>query len=138
DRVVLGAGCVTTVAQAERCADAGSRFIVIPGLNFPMVRAMNTRGLDMIAGALTPTEVMSAAAEGADLIKILPCSALGGASYVRALRGPLPDLKLVPTGGVNMDTASDFIKAGACALGVGSDLVDISSLKEGKDEVVVK
>lgn len=138
NKVLLGAGSVTTVDQAKAAAEAGARFIVSPGLNVDMVRAMKADGVAMVAGALTPTEVMAAHAAGADLVKIFPCSALGGAKYLKALRGPLPHVKLVPTGGVNADTAADFLEAGAIALGVGSDLVDIGALEAGQDQVVTE
>lgn len=138
DRALLGAGSVLTAESAEQCVDAGAKFIVSPGLNVSMIEAMKRRDIAMIAGALTPTEVMAALQAEADLIKVFPCSALGGASYLKALRGPLPHAKLVPTGGVNADTAADFIRAGATALGVGSDLIDIRALVAGKDEEITQ
>ena len=87
-------------------------------------------------GALTPTEVMTAWNAGADMVKIFPCSALGGAKYLRALKAPLPQIKMLPTGGVNLDTAADYVAAGAAALGVGSELVDPAIVSEGRDDVI--
>jgi 2-dehydro-3-deoxyphosphogluconate aldolase/(4S)-4-hydroxy-2-oxoglutarate aldolase len=137
-RAILGAGSVLTAESAQQCADAGAKFIVSPGLNVEMVEAMKRRETLMVAGALTPTEVMAALAAEADLIKVFPCSALGGARYLKALRGPLPQVKLIPTGGVNADTAADFIRAGATALGVGSELVDMVALQAGKDDEITR
>jgi 2-dehydro-3-deoxyphosphogluconate aldolase/(4S)-4-hydroxy-2-oxoglutarate aldolase len=137
-RAILGAGSVLTAESAQQCADAGAKFIVSPGLNVEMVEAMKRRETLMVAGALTPTEVMAALAAEADLIKVFPCSALGGARYLKALRGPLPQVKLIPTGGVNADTAADFIRAGATALGVGSELVDMEALQAGKDDEITR
>jgi 2-dehydro-3-deoxyphosphogluconate aldolase/(4S)-4-hydroxy-2-oxoglutarate aldolase len=89
-----------------------------------------------IPGALTPTEVITAQRAGADYVKIFPCSAMGGASYLRSLLAPFPHLKLIPTGGVTLKTAEDFIRAGACALGVGSDLVNLTAIDDGKPEII--
>ncbi len=138
DDVLVGAGSVTTAEEALRCIEAGAQFIVSPGLNLDMVRAVKARGIAMIAGALTPTEVMAAHAAGADLVKVFPCSALGGEKYLRALRGPLPHIELVPTGGVNVQTVGAFVRAGAVAVGVGSDLVDVAALERGDEHVVVE
>jgi len=91
-----------------------------------------------LPGALTPTEVVQAWSAGADFVKVFPSGALGGASYIRALKAPLPQIELVPTGGVSLKTAADFIKAGASALGVGADLVDIKALHEGQDAVITE
>jgi 2-dehydro-3-deoxyphosphogluconate aldolase/(4S)-4-hydroxy-2-oxoglutarate aldolase len=87
-------------------------------------------------GALTPTEVVTAWQAGADMVKVFPCGAVGGASYIKALKAPLPQIELVPTGGVSLTTAADFIKAGASALGVGADLVDTNALRQGQDQVI--
>ena len=92
----------------------------------------------MMPGALTPTEVITAWKAGADVVKIFPASAMGGASYLRALRGPLPQVRLMPTGGVNVNTARDFLAAGAIALGVGSELVDMTALSQGRAEVLTE
>jgi 2-dehydro-3-deoxyphosphogluconate aldolase/(4S)-4-hydroxy-2-oxoglutarate aldolase len=89
-------------------------------------------------GALTPTEVITAWKAGADMVKIFPASAVGGAKYIKALKGPLPDVKMLPTGGVNAQTAGEFIAAGAAALGVGGELVDIAALTRGEDAVITE
>ena len=133
ERALVGAGTVLNAEQAHACLDAGARFIVSPGLDLATVEAVQARGVAMLPGALTPSEVMAAAKAGADMIKIFPCSALGGAAYLRALRGPLPHVKLLPTGGVNLGTAHEYIAAGAVALGVGTELVDTALLMAGKD-----
>lgn len=133
ERALVGAGTVLNVEQAHACLDAGARFIVSPGLDLDTVRAVRARGVAMLPGALTPTEVLAAVKAGADVIKIFPCSAMGGASYLRALRGPLPQVKLLPTGGVSLTTAHEYIAAGAVALGVGSELVDAALLLAGRD-----
>lgn len=138
DRVVLGAGSVTTTEQALRASEAGAKFIVSPGLNLDMVRVMKEQDVAMVAGALTPTEVMAASQAGADFIKIFPCDSMGGAKYLKALRGPLPHVSLVPTGGVSVETAPEFLRAGAVALGVGSDLVDLKALAAGQESVIVE
>jgi 2-dehydro-3-deoxyphosphogluconate aldolase/(4S)-4-hydroxy-2-oxoglutarate aldolase len=121
--ILVGAGTVLNVDAAQRCLDAGARFLVSPGLNLKTVEYAQKQNVLMIAGALTPSEVMSAWENGADLVKIFPCSQVGGASYIRALRGPFPEVPLVPTGGVNLETCADFIAAGATALGVGGELI---------------
>jgi 2-dehydro-3-deoxyphosphogluconate aldolase/(4S)-4-hydroxy-2-oxoglutarate aldolase len=134
ERALVGAGTVLDAAQANACLDAGARFIVSPGLDLATVAAVRARDVAVLPGALTPTEVMAAAKAGADMVKIFPCSATGGASYLRALRGPLPHVKLLPTGGVSLATAHEYIAAGAVALGVGTELVDIALLNAGRDQ----
>jgi len=108
--------------------------VVTPGFDAAVVQASHALGVAAFAGALTPTEVISAMKAGADMIKIFPCSALGGAKYLRALRGPLPGLKLLPTGGVTVHTVHEYIEAGAAALGVGSELVDAKLLSTDGDQ----
>jgi 2-dehydro-3-deoxyphosphogluconate aldolase / (4S)-4-hydroxy-2-oxoglutarate aldolase len=132
-RALVGAGTVLNAEQANACLDAGAAFVVSPGLDLDTVRAVRERGVAMLPGALTPSEVMAAAKAGADMIKIFPCSAAGGASYLRSLRGPLPHLKLMPTGGVSLTTAHEYIAAGAVALGVGTELVDMKLLIADRD-----
>jgi 2-dehydro-3-deoxyphosphogluconate aldolase/(4S)-4-hydroxy-2-oxoglutarate aldolase len=136
ERVLVGAGTVLDARQAAACIDAGARFVVSPGFDEGTVRECQKREVAVMPGALTPTEVIRAWRAGASMVKVFPCSALGGASYLKALKGPLPDVKLLPTGGVNLDTAESFLRAGAVALGVGSDLVSEVALKEGKDEEI--
>ncbi len=122
-RVLVGAGTVLNVDAAQRCLDAGAQFLVSPGLHLKTVEYAQKKNVLMIAGALTPTEVMVAWENGADVIKIFPCSQMGGASYIRALKGPFPEIPLMPTGGVNLKTCGAFIAAGASALGVGGELI---------------
>lgn len=136
DRVLLGAGTVLDAESVRPCVDAGAAFIVSPGFDAPTVAAAHAAGVPMMPGALTPTEVMAAWKAGADMVKIFPCSALGGPKYLRALRGPLPQVKYLVTGGVNATTVGDYIAAGASALGVGSELVDADLLTAGRDSVI--
>lgn len=138
DRAVVGAGTVLDADAAGRCIDAGAAFIVSPGFDAATVAAAHARGVPAMPGALTPTEVITAVKAGADMVKIFPASAVGGPKYLRALRGPLPDVKLLPTGGVNASTAGDYIAAGAAALGVGSELVDPAALARGDDAVLTE
>ncbi|WP_437298306.1 bifunctional 4-hydroxy-2-oxoglutarate aldolase/2-dehydro-3-deoxy-phosphogluconate aldolase [Sorangium sp. So ce426] len=138
DRVLVGAGTVLTADAARRCIEAGAEFIVSPGLDLEVIRAAHDLGRAVFPGALTPTEVITAWNAGADTVKLFPCSAMGGAKYLRALRAPLPEVKMMPTGGVNLTTARDFIEAGAVALGVGGELVDAAALAAGKDEVLTE
>ena len=134
--VVVGAGTVLNEEMARKCADAGAQFLVSPGFNAPTVAVAQTLDLLVMAGALTPTEVMTAWDSGADFVKVFPCGNLGGPSYIRALKGPLPEVPLVPTGGVNLDTAADYIRAGAAALGVGGELVPREALQLRQAEVI--
>jgi 2-dehydro-3-deoxyphosphogluconate aldolase/(4S)-4-hydroxy-2-oxoglutarate aldolase len=136
--VLVGAGTVLNVDAARRCLDAGAQFLVSPGLNLEVVKLAGTEGKLMMAGALTPTEVITAWEEGSDFVKVFPCGQVGGAKYIKALKGPLPQVPLVPTGGVNLNTAAEFIEAGAAALGVGGELVQAEALKTGKPEIIVE
>ena len=129
--VLIGAGTVLTADQAPACLDAGAEFLVSPGLSLSVLQVARARDKLAIPGALTPTELMAALAEGARLVKIFPCGSVGGAKYLKALRGPFPEVALVPTGGVNASNAADYFSAGAFALGVGADLVDPVALREG-------
>ena len=122
-QILVGVGTVLNADAAQRCLDAGAQFLVSPGINLKTLEFAQRKSVLMIAGALTPTEVMSAWESGADLVKIFPCSQVGGASYIRALKGPFPEIPLVPTGGVNLETCAAFIEAGASALGVGGELI---------------
>jgi len=137
-RALIGAGTVLDANGARACIDAGAAFIVSPGFDLPTIAVAHEAGVAMMPGALTPTEVIAAWKAGADVVKIFPASAVGGASYLKALRGPLPQVKLMPTGGVNLSTARDFIAAGAIALGVGSELVDMGALTQGRADVLTE
>ena len=136
--VLVGAGTVLNAEAARRCLDAGAQFLVSPGLNLQTVELAVREGKLMMAGALTPTEIITAWEAGSDFVKVFPCGQVGGAKYIRALKGPLPQVRLVPTGGVNLDTAAEFIQAGAAALGVGGELVHAEALKSNKPEIIVE
>ncbi len=136
--VLLGSGTVTTADEAKATIEAGAEFVVSPSLHVDVIAATKATGKVSIPGSLTPTEVITAYRAGADYVKIFPCSAMGGAPYLKALLAPFPFLKLIPTGGVTLATAADFLKAGARALGVGSDLVNLTAVDEGKPEVITE
>ena len=136
--ILVGAGTVLNAEMAQRCVDAGADFLVGPGFDRGMVEFAGRKGKLVMAGALTPTEVITAWEAGADFVKVFPCGNVGGAKYIKALRGPLPQIPLVPTGGVNLETAGDFIEAGAAALGVGGELVSAEALKSGRAEIIVE
>lgn len=129
--VLIGAGTVITAEQAEACLSAGARFLVSPGLSVAALEVAKRHNKLAIPGALTPTELMAAQAHGATLVKIFPCGNVGGAKYLKSLKAPFPHASLIPTGGVNAANAAEFIAAGAFALGVGADLVDLTALREG-------
>jgi 2-dehydro-3-deoxyphosphogluconate aldolase / (4S)-4-hydroxy-2-oxoglutarate aldolase len=129
--VLIGAGTVLDAETAQCCIDAGAEFIVSPGFDAGTVQLANRLGKPIMAGALTPTEVIAAWRAGSDFVKIFPCGTVGGAKYIKALKAPLPQIPMVPTGGVNLNTAAEFIHAGAEALGVGGELVLASALKSG-------
>ncbi len=128
---LIGAGTVLDAETAQRCIDAGAEFIVSPGFNAETVAFVKRAGKLMMAGALTPTEVITAWKAGSDFVKIFPCGTVGGAKYIKALKAPLPQVPMIPTGGVNLETAADFIRAGSEALGIGGELVSASALKSG-------
>jgi 2-dehydro-3-deoxyphosphogluconate aldolase / (4S)-4-hydroxy-2-oxoglutarate aldolase len=134
--VLIGAGTVLDAQTARRCLDAGANFIVSPGFDLETVQFVKSKDVLMMAGALTPTEVISAWKAGSDFVKIFPCGNLGGAKYLKALKAPLPQVPMVPTGGVNLETAGDLIRAGAEALGVGGELVSASALQSGNTQPI--
>jgi 2-dehydro-3-deoxyphosphogluconate aldolase/(4S)-4-hydroxy-2-oxoglutarate aldolase len=115
---------------------AGAEFIVTPALDVRVIEVARRYSKPCIAGALTPTEVVAAWQAGADLVKIFPCGPVGGPKYIKALKGPFPHIDFVPTGGVNLETTPEFIKAGAAAVAVGGELVDAKALREGRLEVI--
>jgi 2-dehydro-3-deoxyphosphogluconate aldolase/(4S)-4-hydroxy-2-oxoglutarate aldolase len=135
---VVGAGTVLDAETARACILAGARFIVSPAVDRGTIECCHRYSIPVLPGALTPTEVLGAWQAGADFVKVFPAGALGGASYLKALKAPFPQIELVPTGGVSLETAAAFIQAGAAALGVGADLVDLKALREGKAEVVTE
>ena len=135
DKLLLGAGTVLDPETARACMLAGANFFVTPALNVKTIEVAKRYSKPIFPGALTPTEVLTAWQAGADGIKVFPCSAVGGAKYIKALKGPFPDIEFVPTGGVNLDTITGFLEVGCCAVGVGSELVDGKTVEEGKYEV---
>ena len=137
-KLLLGSGTVTTADQAEATIDAGAEFVVSPSFHPQVVAKTRALGKLSIPGALTPTEVITAWNAGADYVKIFPCSAVGGASYLKSLLAPFPHLKLIPTGGVTLQTAESFLKAGARALGVGSDLVNLAAVDAKTPETITE
>ena len=136
--VLVGAGTVLGEEAARKCAAAGAQFLVTPGFNAPTVAAARELDLLIMAGALTPSEIMEACASGADFVKVFPCGSMGGPKYIQALRGPFPQTPLVPTGGVNLETAADYIRAGAAALGVGGEMIAKEALKARDGDVISK
>jgi len=137
-QLLLGSGTVTTADQAKATIDAGAEFVVSPSLHPEVIAATKARNKLSIPGALTPTEAITAWNAGADYVKIFPCSAVGGASYLKSLLAPFPHLKLIPTGGVTLQTAESFLRAGARALGVGSDLVNLTAIDSGHPEIITE
>jgi len=136
--VLIGAGTVLNADDARRCLDAGAEFLVTPGFNRATVEFAARESKLILAGALTPTEIIEAWTAGSDLVKVFPCGQVGGAKYIKALKGPLPQVPLVPTGGVNLSTAAEFIEAGAAALGIGGELVQVEALRSNKPELIVE
>ena len=136
--VIIGAGTVMDAQTAQTCIEAGAQFIVSPALDLQTIALCGQQGIVVMPGALTPSEVVTAWTAGADFVKVFPAGAVGGASYIKALKAPLPQVKIVPTGGVSLQTAAAFIKAGAEALGVGGDLVDVQALREERDELITE
>ena len=135
DKIVLGAGTVLDPETARICMLAGAQFFVTPALNLATIEMAARYSKPICPGALTPTEVLAAWQAGADIVKIFPCDNVGGAKYIKALKGPFPQIEMIPTGGVSLETAGAFLKAGACAVAVGGELVDARTIKEGKYEV---
>ncbi|MEX2119491.1 MAG: bifunctional 4-hydroxy-2-oxoglutarate aldolase/2-dehydro-3-deoxy-phosphogluconate aldolase [Pirellulales bacterium] len=130
DKLLLGAGTVLDPETARVALLAGAQFIVSPAINLDVIRLCRRYGKLVLPGALTPTEVLTAWEAGADIVKLFP-SELAGPAYIKALHGPLPQVRLLPTGGVNLETAAAFIEAGACALGIGGSLVEPAALARG-------
>jgi 2-dehydro-3-deoxyphosphogluconate aldolase/(4S)-4-hydroxy-2-oxoglutarate aldolase len=136
DRIVLGAGTVLDPETARAAMLAGAEFFVSPSLKLSTIEIARRYSKVVMPGALTPTEVLAAWEAGADIVKIFPCGNVGGPKYIKALRAPFPHIEMIPTGGVNLETAGEFLKAGACAVAVGAELVDAKSLKEGRLELI--
>ena len=136
--VLIGAGTVLDVKTAQDCINAGAKFIISPALNFETIKFCNEQEIVVMPGALTPTEILAAWNAGADFVKVFPAGAMGGASYLKSIKAPLPQVKLIPTGGVSLKTAADFIKAGAEAVGIGAELVDLKAVREGNAGVITE
>jgi len=136
--ILVGAGTITTAEQAKGAIDSGAQFVVSPGFSIPVLSAAHACSILAIPGALTPTELMTARQNGAKLVKIFPCGNVGGPKYLKSLKAPFPDADLIPTGGVNLSNAAEFIAAGAFALGVGADLVHSSALRDGNSAQITK
>lgn len=138
DKITLGAGTVLDPETARVCMLAGAQFLVTPVLSLKVIEMAKRYSKVITAGALTPTEVLAAWDAGADIVKIFPCGAMGGPKYIRALKAPFPEIEMIPTGGVTLETTAEFLKAGACAVAVGSDLIDSRNLEKGHFEVFVE
>jgi 2-dehydro-3-deoxyphosphogluconate aldolase/(4S)-4-hydroxy-2-oxoglutarate aldolase len=136
--LLIGSGTVTTAKEAAATIEAGAEFVVSPSFHPEVITTTHAFEKISIPGALTPTEVITAWRADADYVKIFPCSAVGGASYLKALLAPFPHLKLIPTGGVTLQTAESFIRAGAKALGVGGDLVNLAAIDAGRPETITE
>ncbi len=134
DKITLGAGTVLDPETARACMLAGAQFFVTPTLKLSTIEMAKRYSKVICPGALTPTEVLTAWEAGADVVKVFPANSLGGPKYIKALKGPLPHIEMIPTGGVNLETAGEFLKAGACAVAVGSELVDAKLIKENRYE----
>src|SRR5438094_6084093 len=130
DRILLGAGTVLDAATARAVLLAGAEFVVAPTVNLDVIRLCRRYDKLVMPGAFTPTEILTAWEAGADIVKVFPAEVVGPA-YFKALRGPLPQIRLMPTGGVDLTTAAAFLKAGACCLGVGGQLVEPRAVAEG-------
>jgi 2-dehydro-3-deoxyphosphogluconate aldolase/(4S)-4-hydroxy-2-oxoglutarate aldolase len=128
--LVVGAGSILDMTTARHCVDAGARFLTSPGLDLRIVEFALKEGIVAMPGALTPTEVTTAWQAGVDFIKVFPCAQVGGASYIHALKAPFPGVPLIAAGGVNQQTAAEFILAGAVALGVGTELIPKKAIQE--------
>jgi 2-dehydro-3-deoxyphosphogluconate aldolase / (4S)-4-hydroxy-2-oxoglutarate aldolase len=131
DTILLGAGTVLDPETARACMLAGAQFFVTPSLNVKVIELAQRYSRPIFPGSLTPTEILTAWEAGADGVKVFPCNAMGGAKYIKSLKGPFPHIELVPTGGVNLETIGEFLTAGSSAVGVGSELVDSQSVVSG-------
>jgi 2-dehydro-3-deoxyphosphogluconate aldolase/(4S)-4-hydroxy-2-oxoglutarate aldolase len=138
DEIIMGAGTILDPETGRAALLAGAQFIVSPTLNLDLIQLAHRYSAVVIPGAMTPTEILTAWNAGADMVKVFPAAQLGGPEYIKALRGPFPQILLVPTGGVNLQNAGAFIKAGATALGVGGELVDKKAVKENKFHIITE
>jgi 2-dehydro-3-deoxyphosphogluconate aldolase/(4S)-4-hydroxy-2-oxoglutarate aldolase len=129
--VLIGAGTVLDASTAQKCLDAGAQFLVSPGFDAETVALARRLNVLIMPGSLTPTEVITAWKAGADFVKIFPCGNVGGPAYIKSLKAALPQIPMIPTGGVNLETAAAFLRAGASALGIGGELISKSALDSG-------
>jgi 2-dehydro-3-deoxyphosphogluconate aldolase/(4S)-4-hydroxy-2-oxoglutarate aldolase len=136
--ILIGAGTVLDPETARMCILEGAQFVVSPALNIKTIELCHRYGVAVLPGALTPTEIVTAWEAGADVVKVFPASSLGGAKYLKSVKAPLPQVELIPTGGVSLATASEFLEAGAFALGVGADLVNLKAIAEGHPEIITE
>jgi len=136
--MVVGAGTILDIEMAKRCLDAGAKFLTSPGLVLEVMEFAVKNEVVVIPGALTPTEVITAWKAGADMVKIFPCAQVGGDSYIRALKAPLPQVPLVASGGVNQQTALNFVLAGAAALGIGTELIPKEAVQRRQTERILE
>ncbi len=136
DEIIMGAGTVLDTETGRAALLAGAQFIVSPTLNVDLIELAHRYSAVVVPGAMTPTEILTAWNAGADMVKVFPAAQLGGPGYIKALRGPLPQILLAPTGGVNLENAGAFIQAGAAALGVGGEMVDKRAVKEKRFSVI--
>jgi len=136
--ILIGAGTVLDAETARMCILEGAQFVVSPALNLKTIEMCHRYGVAVLPGALTPTEIVTAWQAGADVVKVFPASALGGAKYLKSAKAPLPQVEMIPTGGVSQSTATEFLEAGAFALGVGADLVNPKAIADGHPEIITE
>jgi 2-dehydro-3-deoxyphosphogluconate aldolase/(4S)-4-hydroxy-2-oxoglutarate aldolase len=136
--ILIGAGTVLDPETARMCILEGAQFVVSPALNIKTIEMCHRYGVAVLPGALTPTEIVTAWEAGADVVKVFPASSLGGAKYLKSVKAPLPQVEMIPTGGVSQATAAEFLEAGAFALGVGADLVNLKAIAEGHPETITE
>lgn len=134
--ILIGAGTVLDKDQAEECIKAGAQFIVSPAFDLETVKFCRENNVAVMPGTITPTEVLAAHKAGADAVKVFPCDIMGGAKYLQTLKTLFPHIEMMPTGGVNLETIGDFFRAGAIAVGVGTDLVDFKAIHQNEIESV--
>ena len=138
ENILIGAGTILDKTQAENCIKAGARFIVSPAFDSETVEFCREKEIAVMPGCLTPTEVLRAHKSGADVVKVFPCDAMGGAKYLKTLKTLFPEIEMMPTGGVSLATIADFFKAGAIAVGVGTDLVDVKAIRAGDTNIIAE
>jgi 2-dehydro-3-deoxyphosphogluconate aldolase/(4S)-4-hydroxy-2-oxoglutarate aldolase len=128
-KMIVGAGTVLNTEMAGKCLDAGASFLTSPGRNLKVIEFAAKKEISVLPGALTPTEVIEAWEAGADFVKVFPCAEVGGERYIKALKASLPQIPLIAAGGVNQQTAANYILAGATAIGVGTELIPTEAIE---------